>query len=159
MAHCSQPLLSRRVQHRFRCTSGPRHRRSAMRSMDRLQVQASSGWMDIGNQLVNVTGGSGDAGTVLHMKGHTGVIRIMTTTAKAGKCTRDIGTMRTTTMATGETMIMIAAIMIATIMITTTMTTMTIDHYALMRVELAFDNLRCILSFGMIGARTTQPNI
>src|SRR6202171_4919439 len=121
MAHCSQPLLSRRVQHRFRCTSGPRHRRSAMRSMDRLQVQTSSGWMDIGNQLVTVTGGSGDAGTVLHMKGHTGVIRIMTTTAKAGKCTRDIGTMKTTTTATRETMIMIA-----TVVITTTMTS---DHY------------------------------
>src|ERR1700730_9315365 len=102
-----------------------------MRSMDRLRVRASSGWMDIGNQSVNVTGGSGDAGTLLHMKGHTGVIRIMTTTAKAGKCTRDIGTMRTTTMATGEAMIMIA-----TIMITTTMTT---DRYAPMRVELAFD--------------------
>jgi hypothetical protein len=97
--------------------------------------------MDIGNQLVNVTGGSGDAGTVLHMKGHTGVTRTMTTTEKVGKCTRDIGTMRTTTMATGETMIMIATIMITTIVITTTMTTMTTDRYALMRVELAFDNV------------------
>ena len=48
----------------------------------------------------------------------------MNTTDKAGKCTRDTGTMRTTTMATGETMIM-------TIMITT----MTTDHYALMRVR------------------------
>src|SRR5260370_11234501 len=115
MAHCSQPLLSRLVQHRFRCTSGPRHRRSAMRSGDRLQVQTSSGWMDIGNRLVTITGGSGDAGTVLHMKGHTGAIRIMTTIAKAGECTRDIGTMRTTTMAAGETMIMIATIMIATV--------------------------------------------
>jgi hypothetical protein len=47
----------------------------------------------------------------------------MTTTAKAGKCTRDIGTMRNTTMATGETMIMIATIVI--------MTTMTTDHYVL----------------------------
>src|SRR5712692_3576759 len=85
MAHCSQPLLSRLVQHRFRCTSGPRHRRSAMRSVDRLQVQTSSGWMDIGNRLVAITGGSGDAGTVLHMKGHTGAIRTMTTIAKAGE--------------------------------------------------------------------------
>ena len=94
-----------------------------MRSMDRLQVQASSGWKDIGNPLVTITGGFGDAGTALLMKGPTGLIRIMTTTAKAGKCTRDIGTMRTTTMATGETMIMIATIVI--------MTTMTTDHYAL----------------------------
>src|ERR1700730_3640042 len=140
MARCSQLLLSRRVQPRFRSTSGLRHRRSAMRSMDRLLVQTSSGLMDIGNQWVTITGGCGDAGTGLHMKGRTGVIRIMTTTAKAGKCTRDIGTMRTTTMATGETMIMIA-----TIMITRTMTTMTTDHYALMRVELAFDNLLCNL--------------
>ena len=115
-----------------------------MRSMDRLQVQTSSGWMDIGNQLVTTTGGSGDAGTGLHMKGHTGVIRTMTTTEKAGKCTRDIGTMRTTTMATGETMIIIATIMIAT--------TMTTDRYAHMRVELAFDNLLCIRGFG-VGAR------
>jgi hypothetical protein len=41
----------------------------------------------------------------------------MTTTEKAGECTRDIGTMRITTTAIGETMIMIATIMIA-------------DHYA-----------------------------
>ena len=86
-----------------------------MWSMDRLQVQTSSGWMDIGNRLVTITGGSGDAGTVLHMKGHTGAIRIMTTIAKAGECTRDIGTMRTTTMAAGETMITVATIMIATV--------------------------------------------
>jgi hypothetical protein len=91
-----------------------------MKSMDQLQVQVSSGWMDIGNQLVTTTGGSGDAGSVLHLKGHTGVIRTMTTTEKAGKCTRDTGTMRTTTMATGET-----TIMIATVVITTTVTT---DH-------------------------------
>jgi hypothetical protein len=78
--------------------------------------------MDIGNPLVTITGGSGDAGTVLHMKVHTGAIRIMTTTEKAGGCTRDIGTMRITTMATEETMVMIA-----TIVITTTMTT---DQYA-----------------------------
>jgi hypothetical protein len=71
--------------------------------------------MDIGNRLVTITGGSGDAGIVLHMKAHTGAIRIMTTIAKAGECTRDIGTMRTTTMAAGETMIMIATIMIATV--------------------------------------------
>lgn len=99
-----------------------------MRSMDRLQVQTSSGWMDIGNPLVIITGGSGDAGTVLPMKGPTGVIRTMTTTEKAGECTRDIGTMRTTTTATGETTIMIGTIMI---------TTMTTNHYALIRVELA----------------------
>ena len=68
-----------------------------MRSVDRLQVQTSCGWMGIGNRLVTITGGSGDAGTILHMKGH-------------------IGTMNTTTMAAGETMIMIATIMIATVM-------------------------------------------
>ena len=85
-----------------------------MRSMDRLQVRASSGWKDIGNQLVTITGGSGGAGNVLHLKGHTGVIRTTTTIAKAGKSTRDIGTMRITTTATGETMVMIATIMITT---------------------------------------------
>jgi hypothetical protein len=89
--------------------------------MGRLQVQTSSGWMDIGNPLVTITGGYWDAGTVLPMKGLTGVIRITTTIAKAGECTRDIGTVRITTMAAGETMIMIATIMIAT----------TTDHYAL----------------------------
>jgi hypothetical protein len=92
-----------------------------MRSVDRLQVQALPGWKDIGNQSVTNIGGSADAGSGLHLKGHTGVIRIMTTTERAGKCTRDIGTTRITTTATGETMIMIA-----TIMITTTITT---DHY------------------------------
>jgi hypothetical protein len=105
--------------------------------------------MDIGNQLVNVTDGSGDVGTALHMKGHTGVIRTMTTTEKVGKCTRDIGTMRATTMVTGETMIMIATIvigatMIASIVITTTMTTMTTDRDVL--VELALDNLLSLAS-------------
>ena len=92
-----------------------------MRSMDQLQVQTSSGWMDIGNQLVTITGGSGDAGTVLHMKGHTGAIRIMTTTEEAGNGMRDIGTTRITTMAIGATMVMIATIMITT----------TTDHRAL----------------------------
>jgi hypothetical protein len=116
-----------------------------MRSVDRLQVQVSSGWKDIGNPLVTITGGCGDAGTVLHMKGHTGVIRIMTTTEKAGKCTRDIGTMRTTTTATGETMIVIATIII---------TTTTTDHCAVMRVELVFDNLLRIHGFGMIARRS-----
>jgi hypothetical protein len=53
----------------------------------------------------------------------------MTTTEKAGNCTRDIGTMRTTTTVTGET-----TIMIGTVVITTTITT---DHDALMRVELS----------------------
>jgi hypothetical protein len=60
----------------------------------------------------------------------------MTTTGKAGECMRDIGTMRTTTTATGET-----TIMIATVVITTTITT---DHDALMRVELAFHKVLCI---------------
>jgi hypothetical protein len=85
-----------------------------MRSAERLQVQASCGWKDIGNPLVTITGGSGDVGTDLPMKGHTGVIRITTTTEKAGKCMRDTGTMKTTTMATGETMIMTATITIVT---------------------------------------------
>ena len=75
-------------------------------------------------------------GSVLHLKGLTGVIRTMTTTGRAGKCTRDTGTMRTTTTATGET-----TIMIATIVITTTITT---DHDALMRVELASHSVLCI---------------
>ena len=92
-----------------------------MRSMDRLQVQTSSGWTDIGNQLVIITGGSGGAGTVLHMKAHTGAIRIMTTTEEAGNGMRDIGTTKITTMAIGATMVMIATIVIAT----------TTDQYAL----------------------------
>jgi hypothetical protein len=70
--------------------------------------------MDIGNQWVSITGGSGDVGTGRPMKGHTGAIRIMTTIAKAGECTRDIGTMKTTTTAAGETMIMIGTIMTTT---------------------------------------------
>src|ERR1700693_3541998 len=114
MAHCSQWPLSPRVQHRFRCTSGPRHLRSAMKSMDRVQVQISSGWMDIGNALVTITGGSGDAGSGLPMREPTGAIRTMTTIAKAGECTKDIGTMRTTTTATVETMIVTTTIMIMT---------------------------------------------
>ena len=82
--------------------------------MDRLQVQTSSGWMDIGNPLVTITGGSGDAGTVLPMKGHTGVIRITTTIAKAGNGTKGIGTARTTTTAIGAIMIVGGGMVITT---------------------------------------------
>jgi hypothetical protein len=89
--------------------------------MGRLQVRASSGWKAIGNQLVTITGGSRGAGNVLLLKGHTGVIRITTTIAKAGKSTRDTGTVRITTTATGGTMVTIATIMITT----------TTDHRAL----------------------------
>jgi hypothetical protein len=87
-----------------------------MSGMDRLQVQSSSGWTDIGNQWVTITGGSEDDGNVLLIKGHTGAIRTMTTTEKAGRCMRDIGTARITTTATGESMIMIVTIAIATTM-------------------------------------------
>jgi hypothetical protein len=69
--------------------------------------------------MVIITSGFGDVGTVLPMKGHTGAIRITITTGKAGKCTRDIGTMRTTITATGETMIVIT---------TTMITAMTANH-------------------------------
>ena len=99
--------------------------------------------MDIGNQLVTITGGSGDAGTALRMKGHTGVIRTMTTTEKVGKCTRDIGTMRTTTMATGETMIMIA-----TIMITTTVTTDPVESLSNIESTLTIYHPPCRLNGG-----------
>ncbi len=91
--------------------------------------------MDIGSQLVTTTGGSGDAGTVLHLKGHTGVIRTMTTTGKAGECMRDIGTMRTTTTATGET-----TIMIANVVITTTITT---DLFCISPTALSRDREQC----------------
>lgn len=87
-----------------------------MRSMDRLQVQSSSGWTDIGNQWITITGGSEDVGSVLLIKGHTGAIRTMTTTGKAGGCMRDIGTARITTTVTGESTIMIVTIVIATTM-------------------------------------------
>jgi hypothetical protein len=70
--------------------------------------------MDIGNPLVTITGGSRDAGSGLPMQEPTGAIRTMTTIAKAGECTKDIGTMRTTTTATVETMIVTATIMIMT---------------------------------------------
>ena len=106
-----------------------------MRSMDRLQARPSSGWMDIGNQLAIITGGSGDAGNVLPTKGHTGVIRTMTTTGKAGECMRDIGTMRTTTTATGET-----TIMIANVVITTTITT---DLFCISPTALSRDREQC----------------
>jgi hypothetical protein len=91
--------------------------------------------MDIGSQLVTTTGGSGDAGTVLPLKGHTGAIRIMTTIAKAGECMRDIGTMRTTTTATGET-----TIMIANVVITTTITT---DLFCTSPTALSRDREEC----------------
>ena len=48
------------------------------------------------------------------MREPTGAIRTMTTIAKAGECTKDIGTMRTTTTATVETMIVTTTIMIMT---------------------------------------------
>jgi hypothetical protein len=74
-----------------------------MKSLGRLPALASFGWKDIGRQLGAITGGSGDTGSVLRLKAHTGPIRITTTIAKAGNCTKDIGTARTTTATTGAT--------------------------------------------------------
>ena len=72
-----------------------------MKSRDRLRAWATFGSRDIGNPWVTVTGGCGDTGSVLHLKVPTGRIRITTTIAKGGCCTKDIGTARTTTTATG----------------------------------------------------------
>ncbi len=49
--------------------------------------------------------GCGAIGSVLHLKGLTGRIRITTTIAKAGSCTKDTGTARITTTGIGDTMI------------------------------------------------------
>src|SRR5712691_3733167 len=105
MVHCSPQLWLRRVRRRFRCTSGHRRRRWFMKSRDLLPVQGSCGLKAIGNRWVTGTDGCGGIGSVHHLKGHTGRIRITTTTAKAGWCTKDIGTARTTTITTGEIMI------------------------------------------------------
>ena len=78
-----------------------------MKSLDRLPAPASFGWKDIGRLLGATTDGSGDAGSVLRLKEPTGPIRITTTIAKAGNCTKDIGTARTTTATTGATMGMV----------------------------------------------------
>lgn len=75
-----------------------------MKSLGHLPAPASFGWKDIGRQPGAITGGSGDTGSVLRLKARTGPIRITTIIAKAGNCTKDIGTARTTTATTGETM-------------------------------------------------------
>ena len=69
--------------------------------------------------MVVIISGCGDAGIVRRLKGLNGAIRTMTTTRKAGKCTKDIGTMKTTITATGETMIVITNATMATTMIMT----------------------------------------
>jgi hypothetical protein len=91
-----------------------------MKSLGRLPAPASFGWRDIGCQLVAITSGSAVTGTVLRLKEHTGPIRITITIAKAGNCTKDIGTTRTTTATIGATMIMGMVIMATTGMSTTT---------------------------------------
>jgi hypothetical protein len=88
-----------------------------MKSLGRLPAPASFGWRDIGCQLVAITSGSAVTGTVLRLKEHTGPIRITITIAKAGNCTKDIGT---TTATIGATMIMGMVIMATTGMSTTT---------------------------------------
>ena len=55
----------------------------------------------------------------LPLKGHTGRIRITTTIAKAGNCTKDIGTTRNTTTAIGGTMI-VGGSMVTTMTMSTT---------------------------------------
>ena len=63
--------------------------------------------------------GSGTLGSSTVCKGLTGAIPTMTTSRKAGNCTRDTGTMRTTIAAMGEAM---------TVIKTTMITTMTANH-------------------------------
>ena len=101
----------------FRVYRDPLHLPSFMKSPGRFPMPASSGWRGIGRQLVTITSGFGDTGSVLRLKEHTGPIRITTTIAKAGKCTKDIGTTRTTTATTGATMI------VGMVITTTTSTT------------------------------------
>ena len=105
MAYCSRPPWSRRVRRRFRCTLGRRRRRWFMKSRGLLPVQGWCGLKAIGNRWVTATDGCGGIGSVHHLKVHTGRIRTMTTTAKAGCCMKDIGTAKTTTTITGEIMI------------------------------------------------------
>jgi hypothetical protein len=60
-----------------------------------------------------VTSGSGGIGSVLSWRAHTGHTHITITIAKAGKCTKDIGTAKTTPTATGEIMIVGKGMVIA----------------------------------------------
>ena len=76
-----------------------------MKSLGLLPARALFGSRDIGNPWVTVTDGYGDAGIVLHMLARIGRIRITTIIAKAGSCTKDIGTAKTTTTTTGRTII------------------------------------------------------
>src|SRR5882762_4350957 len=62
------------------------------------------------------------------MKGPTGAIRITTTTAKGGKCTRDTGTTRTTTTAIGDTTVVVATTMITGTASTAITSARTTDH-------------------------------
>ena len=76
-----------------------------MSSLDRLPARASFGSKAIGRRRVVAINGCGDTGSVLHSKGPIGAIRITTTIAKVSNSTKDIGTGRTTTTATGRIMI------------------------------------------------------
>jgi len=76
-----------------------------MRSLGHHPLRASFGSKGIGLRRVTTTSGFGDIGNVLRLKGHAGRIRTTTTTTKAGNGTKDIGAVRTTTMAAGANMI------------------------------------------------------
>ena len=85
-----------------------------MRSPGHLLARASFGSKGIGYRQLIVTSGSGDIGSVLRLKEHTGRIRTMTTIAKAGNITKDIGTARTMTTAIGASMAMVGAMVSTT---------------------------------------------
>jgi len=76
-----------------------------MKSLGLHPNRNSFGSKDIGDPLVTTTGGCGDIGSVLRLKELTGRIRTTTTTGKVGNGTKDTGTVRTTTMTIGGTMI------------------------------------------------------
>src|ERR1700737_3690084 len=114
MAYCSQALWPHRVQLKFRCILGRRHLPRFTKSLDRLPAPASFGSRDIGRRLVIITSGSAATGSGLHLKEHTGPIRITTIIEKAGKCTKDIGTARTMRATTGVTVTTVSTSMSGT---------------------------------------------
>jgi hypothetical protein len=93
---CSQPRSRCQLQPSYRYISALRHRVSVTNNEARFPDQDAPGSMDIGRRRGIVIGGLRDAGTVHHMKEHTGIILTTTTNNRVGNCTKVTGTVMNT---------------------------------------------------------------
>ena|ERR1700688_100290 len=97
MAYCSHLLSPSLLLPRLEYTSEAHRRRCVTKTVDLNQVRAMPGSMDIGRPTGITIGGWRVAGIVRRTKAHIGTILTMTTSSKAGNCTKATGITRITT--------------------------------------------------------------